>query len=130
MKAQNNTANERVLLTDETLLFRTQNPETVQQWEVQLGMGEAEPDLHFCYHALEKFENLCALADSMEYRIGLAINAHILHSFMQRQFLESGLQGPMAVEQSNHEILLLYRALDEQKLSDRASILKFLQANS
>lgn len=130
MKPQDNTANESLLLTHDTLLFRSEHPETVQLWESQLGKGEAGPDLHFCHHALEAYKNLCAQLDCTGYRIGFAINAHILHAHWQQQFLTDGLSGPLAVEQANVEIHLIYRALDGDDLSGKAAILRSLQGTN
>lgn len=127
MKIDHNTINESLLLIPETVRFRNEHPETIQLWESQLGTEDADPDLHFCYHALEGYTNLCAQLDSTEYHIGFAINAHILHAELQRQFLENGLIGPLALEHANKGLHQMYRALDEEDLSGRAAILKSIQ---
>ena len=64
---------------------------------------------------LEGFPILGAYLCMLEYRIGFAINAHIIHSNWQRVFIESGHNHHIARELANHEIQLTYKALNESE---------------
>lgn len=118
---------EELLLTDSTIAFRTEHPETIKNWERQLAGDECTVDLHFCYHALEEYPNLMAHLDAVEYRMDFAINAHILHARLQEQFLDDGHTGPIALEYANNELLKIYGALNEKESVGKAAILKSLQ---
>ena len=48
----------------------------------------------------------------LEYRIGFAINAYIIHSKWQQQFIQSGYHYNLALELANHEIQLTYKSLN------------------
>ena len=51
----------------------------------------------------------------LEYRIGFALNAYIIHSNWQREFIGSGYHYHLALELANHEIQLTYKALNESE---------------
>lgn len=118
---------EELLLTDSTIAFRAEHPETIKIWERQIAKDKCTADLHFCYHALEEYSNLIAHLDAAEYRLDFAINAHILHARLQEQFLDDGHTGPIALEHANNEMLKIYSALNEKEPKGKAAILKSLQ---
>ncbi|PIB27555.1 hypothetical protein BFP77_11745 [Maribacter sp. 4U21] len=51
----------------------------------------------------------------LDYRICFAINAHIVHAYWQREFIEVGYNDNIALELANHEIELTYKALNESE---------------
>jgi hypothetical protein len=118
---------EELLLTDSTIAFRAEHPETIKNWENQLVKDDCTPDLYFCYYALEEYPNLIAHLDVAEFRLDFAINAHIVHARLQEQFLDDGHTGPIALEHANNELLKIYSALNEKEPEGMAAILKSLQ---
>lgn len=107
--------NEALLLTKKTVEFRNSYPELIAQWEMQIGHGNCPPDLHFCLTLVDDFPYLNAYLRSIDYLFGFTINAYIIHSNWQRDFIESGYSGNSALELANHEIHLTYNALNESE---------------
>lgn len=107
--------NESLLLTSTVIEFRNSYLKLIAQWERQIGHGDCHPDLHFCLNLVDGFPKLKAYLSMLEYRIGFAINAHIIHSNWQRVFIESGHNYQIAQELANHEIQLTYKALNESE---------------
>ncbi len=104
--------NESLLLTSKVVEFRNTYPELIAQWERQIGRGNYHPDLHFCMTLVDDFPKLGAYLCMLEYRIGFAINAYIIHSKWQQQFIQSGYHYGLALELANHEIQLTYKSLN------------------
>ena len=107
--------NESLLLTKTVIEFRTSYPELIAQWERQLVRDDCHPDLHFCQTLVDRFAKLSAYLRMLEYRTGFAINAYIIHSNWQQEFIESGFDHNLALELANHEIQLTYNALNESE---------------
>ncbi|MEM8926731.1 MAG: hypothetical protein AAGC45_00900 [Bacteroidota bacterium] len=104
--------NESLLLTSKVVEFRNTYPELIAQWESQIGCENCHPDLYFCMNLVDDFLKLRAYLAMLEYQIGFAINAHIIHSNWQRVFIESGHNYHLARELANHEIQLTYQSLN------------------
>jgi|GEM_PF-910187 len=109
----NQKVNESILLTKAIAEFRNTYPELIDQWERQIGYGICHPDLHFCLNLLDGFPILSAYLRMKEYRIDFAINAYIVHSNWQSEFIGYGYDGNIALELANREIKLTYKALNE-----------------
>lgn len=105
--------NESLLLSKVIIEFRESYPELIDQWERQIGSSEYSLDLHFCMNFLDSFPKLDAYLRMSEYRFDFAINAYIVHSKGQSEFIGSGYDDNIALELANYEIRLTYKALNE-----------------
>ncbi|MDT7828030.1 hypothetical protein RQM65_05050 [Pricia sp. S334] len=108
--------NGTLLLTRAVVEFRNSYPELTAQWERQINSGNSRPDLHFCMTLLDDYPYLDSYLRSIEYRIGFAINAYIIHSDWQREFIGSGYDYNLALELANREIQLTYKALNDSEI--------------
>jgi len=125
--------NETLLLTRAVIEFRNSYPGLIAQWERQIGYGNYRPDLHFCMTLLDDYLYLNAYLRSIEYRIGFAINAYIIHSDWQREFIECGYNHNLALELANRELRLIYKSLNDSEtiIEDRkAKVYHDILANS
>lgn len=107
--------NATLLLSEEIIQFRNAYPELIDQWERQIGSSEYSPDLHFCLTSLDSFPKLEAYLRMSDYLIDFGINAYIVHSKWQSQFIGSGYDDNIALELANREIRLTYKALNESE---------------
>lgn len=107
--------NKPLLLTNYTIEFRNSYPELIAQWERQIGQENCYPDLHFCLTLVGEFLKLKAYLAMLEYRVGFAINAYIIHSNWQREFIELGYDENLALELANLGIQLTYKVLNESE---------------
>ena len=107
--------NETLLLTRAVIEFRNSYLELITQWERQIGYGNSHPDLHFCMTLLDDYSYLNACLRSIEYQIGFAINAYIIHSDWQREFIGSEYNHNLALELANRELRLIYKALNDSE---------------
>lgn len=125
--------NETLLLTRAVIEFRHFYPEIIAQWEKQIGNGISHPDLHFCMTLLDDYLYLNAYLCSIEYRIGFAINAYIIHSDWQREFIGSGYDHSLALELANRELRLIYKALNDSETiteDPKAKVYHYILANA
>ncbi len=65
---------------------------------------------------LDDYLYLNAYLRSIEYRIDFAINAYVIHSDWQREFIGSGYDHNLALELANREIQLTYKALNDSEI--------------
>ncbi|MDC6405036.1 MULTISPECIES: hypothetical protein [Maribacter] len=104
---------ENLFLTRRVMDFRRAFPQLIAQWERQIGNGNLHPDLHFCLVLLDDFPWLSAYLRSLDYRIDFALNAFIVHSDLRKDFVDAaGYDRSLALEWANHELRLMYAALD------------------
>lgn len=125
--------NGTLLLTRAVTEFRNSYPELIAQWERQIGYGNSRPDLHFSMTLLDDYSYLNAYLCSIEYRIGFAINAYIIHSDWQREFIGSGYDHNLALESANRELKLIYKALNDSETvteDPRAKVYHDILANA
>tara|TARA_R110002167_G_scaffold178506_6_gene378269 strand:+ start:190 stop:717 length:528 start_codon:yes stop_codon:yes gene_type:complete len=107
--------NESLLLTRTVIEFRNSYTGLIAQWERQIGCGNSRPDLHFCLTLLDDYLYLNTYLRSIEYRIDFAINAYIIHSNWQQEFIGYGYDDNLALELANRELLFTYNALNESE---------------
>ena len=125
--------NETLLLTRAVIEFRHFYPEIIAQWEKQIGNGISHPDLHFCMTLLDDHSYLNAYLLSIEYRTDFAINAYIIHSDWQREFIGSGYDHNLALELTNRELRLIYKALNDSETiteDPKAKVYHYILANA
>lgn len=125
--------NGTLLLTRAVIEFRNSYPELIDHWERQIGHGNSCPDLHFCMTLPDDYPYLNAYLRSIEYRIGFAINAYIIHSDWQREFIGYGYNHNLALELANRELRLIYKALnDSEAISEdpKAEVYHYILANA
>ncbi|PIB38461.1 hypothetical protein [Maribacter sp. 4G9] len=104
---------ENLFLTRKVIGFRRAFPKLIAQWERQIGNGNHHPDLHFCLVLLDDFQWLSAYLRYLDYRIDFVLNAYIVHSNLRRDFVDVGYDQSLALELANHELQLMYAALDD-----------------
>lgn len=103
--------NETLLLTATVNKFRKRYPELIAQWEERLSQENYNPDFHFCLALMDDFPKLKAYLSILDYRFDFVINAYIIHSNYERDFIASGYDYGIALEMANREIRLTYKAL-------------------
>lgn len=113
-----------LLLTKTTKEFRATYPELIVKWDRELGNGNCNPDLHFCLYTIEEYPNLEAHLRATDYRFDFALNAYIIHSKLQQDFVFIGHTSNEAVELANKELKAIYRVLDSEPLDDKSKLFK------
>jgi len=116
--------NNKLLLTNTTTEFRSKYPELIAQWEREFGNQNCNPDLHFCLYTLEEYPDLEAYLRAVDYRIDFAINAHIVHAALQRDFVFIGHTPSEALEMANKELKGIYHALNGEPIDARSKLFR------